>query len=90
MDPLRRDERIDRIIPCTGSIADAYWHHLVMEEPAQILKIRTRQRMYLARYARQDVHSWDDREISELQEYFLALSDMVGEENELNRAREDR
>jgi len=52
--------------------------------------MRLKQKVYLARYMRQDVFEWEHREVVELQAYFAAMSELIKGENELSRAGEDR
>ena len=44
----------------------------------------------MARYGRQDIHSWENRPISDLNEAVAALSELMEKENALTAQREDR
>jgi hypothetical protein len=59
-------------------------------DPVELERARIKQKMYLARYARQDVFSWEHREVTELQRYFDELAAIVREENAISSAQENR
>lgn len=59
-------------------------------DPVELERARMKQKVYLARYARQDVFSWEDREVVELQRYFEELADIISQENAISRRQEDR
>lgn len=67
-----------------------YWDKHALIDPDEVLKSRTMQKVYLARYARQSLFEWEDREVSELQTFFEALSEILKQENGLSSANEDR
>jgi hypothetical protein len=78
-------------MPRVWGIADAIWQFLIAPiEPKERLAGRIKQKMYLARYARESVFGWEEREVSELDAYFVALVDLISKENELSRVSEDR
>lgn len=55
-----------------------------------MLKKRTKQKIYLARYGRQSWSEWEHRDVTEIDEAFDALNELVGEENDLVSKSEDR
>lgn len=75
--------------PTIGSGSAAVWDKLVELDPKERLKARLEQKVYLARYARQDVYGWEHRDVTELGEYYGALSELMKEENALARAKEN-
>lgn len=68
----------------------AAWYAGALIDPFEMEKLRRRQKMYLARYARQDVFAWEGREVVELDRHFEELAAMMEEENGVQRAQEDR
>jgi hypothetical protein len=72
-----------------GGHIDACWDLLISIDPGERLKQRVQQKIYLARYARQDVFAWETRETSELDAYFEATSEMIKGENSASNV-EDR
>lgn len=55
-----------------------------------MLRVRTRQKIYLGRYARQDYFVWEHRELTDMLAAFEELCAIVSEENEVARVKEDR
>lgn len=90
IDPTLLEARLDSIIPTTGHLTDSYWHHWYDEDPKEIEKYRMKQRLCLARYARQNIFDWENREVNELQSYYAELTDMIVKENETSRRHEDQ
>lgn len=94
-----RGDRIKRLVfpiiddeskyPELGSGSAATWDKLVEIDPDELLKRRLEQKVYLARYARQDLFGWEHRDVTELKAYHDALSELVRGENELSRAKEN-
>lgn len=84
------DDRLARLVPHVGLSCDAYWDHVVRIDPGEHLRMRVRQKAYLARYGRQSVLQWEGREVAELNEHFAAMSEIIREENALSRGSEDR
>jgi len=79
------------LMPRGGSMSDAIWQFLIqLVEPKVRLESRVHQKMYLARYARESVFVWEDREVVELDAYFAALVTLISKENELSRVSENR
>lgn len=64
------------------------WHLFLGLEPAEVLKMRMKQKMYLARYGRQDIYQWEHREVIEIELAMQALTEIVKAENNLGQ--EDR
>ena len=69
---------------------NAVWSNLISIDLIEYAQSRVKQKLYLARYARQSVFDWEDREVSELSEYFAATVKMIENENEMGRMQEDR
>jgi hypothetical protein len=84
-DPDARTRRIERVVNWLG----AHPALLCQEDPEEILQMRLKAKVYLARYARIDPFAWEQRDVNELYAYFLEVSRLVGEENELSRRREE-
>ena len=83
--------RLEKLIPHVWNLSDSIWQFLMTSiDPKEQTERRIKQKMYLARYARESVFTWDDREIAELDAYFLALVDLISKENESQRAAEER
>ena len=59
-------------------------------DPDERLAQRRRQRMYLARYGRQDYYVWEDKDVQELDAAARTLSDILGEESSLAGWEENR
>lgn len=78
-------------MPRVWGVVDAVWQFLIPPiDPLEQLAGRIKQKAYLARYARESVFVWEDREVSELDAYFKAVVDLISKENELSRVSEDR
>lgn len=90
VDPDVLAERIDRVIPFTGTLSDGYWDQMIRINPTELLSVRTKQKAYLARYGRESFFAWEDRETRELNETFAAISDLIKNENEFSRSQEER
>lgn len=82
------EERIEKVIPFSSGMTIPI--NLTTTDPNELLKQRMRQKMYLARYARLDVHSWEHREVNELNEYYSMLGDILNSESDASRRSEDR
>lgn len=67
-----------------------HWDKGIKIDPIERERDRTKQKVYLARYARQSLFEWEEREVTELQRYFEALADIIGQENSHTRMQEDR
>jgi hypothetical protein len=76
-------------MPRVGGPADAVWQFLIDIDPTLRLKMRMRQKLYLARYGRVGIFDWEERELSELDAYFKALSDMLAEESPVTHGSEE-
>jgi hypothetical protein len=87
-DPDEVEERLERLAYHIES--GAYWDKHELVDPVEVERARTMQKVYLARYARQSLFDWEHREVSELQMYFDAMSEIVKQENGLASANEDR
>jgi hypothetical protein len=91
IDPDVVAERLERLMPRVGGSVDAIWQFLLDPiDPKARLAGRIKQKMYLARYARESVFVWEHRDIGELDAYFAALVEIISKENELSRVSEDR
>lgn len=84
------EERLRRVAFHHGLMSDACWHRNVRIDPGERLAMRTKQKVYLARYGRQDMFAWEHRELSELEAAFRALVELMRHENSLSRMGEDR
>ena len=73
----------------SGTVVDAYWHHLVEIDVAEREKSRYRVKVFLARYGRQNMLQWDDVEVAEIRRYADELAEMLTEENESTRVSEE-
>ena len=65
----------------SGTWFDACWPLLVQIDPEAMLRARTQQKAYLARYGRQSWYAWEDREVADLEEAFSAIAEIVADEN---------
>jgi hypothetical protein len=63
------------------SSVDAIWHMLIQWDPEDLLEARARQKMALARYARQDLHKWDDVEVREIRGWYNRLVELMNQES---------
>ena len=64
------------LVPSRGFDATLL-HHVT---PEQVLDNRLRMKMALARHARINPFSWEDRDVNEMRDAFLVLLDMVKRE----------
>jgi hypothetical protein len=71
----------------TRSDFDASWHHhlAIGQNYEEYVRLRRKVRVYLARYMRESVFSWDSVEVVEMQDYFEELSELIKNENGPNR-----
>lgn len=53
---------------------------LAQLEPEDLLRDRLHMKMALARYARIDPFTWEDRDVTEMREHFEALLEMLKRE----------
>ncbi len=65
------------------SYYDATFHHLYEIDPVELLERRDIQKMQLARYARQDLHKWDDIPVNEIRRWYFILKKVLDMEQEL-------
>ena len=63
------------------SYAGSVWHHCTEIDPVAMLKMRTRQKVYLAKYGMQSMLQWGDIDLCEFVGYHDELSELVGREN---------
>jgi len=66
----------------TGTYVDAFWHLLTDIDPIKALKWRAEQKAYLARYGRQSWFAWEHRDVTELEEAYQTLAEIVKKEND--------
>lgn len=77
---LARD--LPKLIPCTraGNV-HPFWHLLVRVDPDEMLDVRRKQKMQLARYARLGAAGpglgWDDVEVTELRRLYEVLGEVL-------------
>ena len=57
------------------------WQFRFSFDPEERIKMRTKQKMQLGRYGRQSVLQWDGVEVSEFEDHYNALSDVLKNEN---------
>lgn len=60
------------------------WNYYIDIDPVERMKANKKTRAYLARYARIDPYTWDDKPIKEMYEYKNLISEIVSEENALS------
>lgn len=80
LDPDVLEDRIHKLSYCTGTYVDAVWTLLYRLDPNELLQYRRSQKVYLARYMRESVHSWEHREVIELQAYFDETNELIKRE----------
>lgn len=81
-DPDEVEESLRKLnIGATGSWFDCSWHLLIEIDPDVQLRFRAKQKAYLARYGRQGWYTWENREVSELDEAYREIGAIVEEEN---------
>lgn len=68
----------------TGGAVDAFWHLVYPLDGQEILTIREKQKMQLARYGKQSLLQWDDVEISEIRKWHERLVELVKTENAMS------
>lgn len=73
----------------TGGAVDAFWHLIYPLDGQEILTIREKQKMQLARYGKQSLLQWDDVEISEIRKWHERLAELVKSENPTTSGSED-
>ena len=76
-------------VGATGTWVDAFWHLLVEFDPAHMLRERAKQKAYLARYGRQDWYAWEHRDVTDIDEAFREVCEIVRRENERAPSAED-
>lgn len=64
----------------TDTATDACWVYLLEIDGEERLKLRRRQKMFLARYARQSLFEWEDRDVNELKLYVDELKALLEDE----------
>jgi hypothetical protein len=57
--------------------------------PAELLKTRLEQKMFLARYGRVDPFAWESRDVNDLREHHRVLVEMLQRESAARSAVED-
>jgi hypothetical protein len=85
LDPDKLYDRLNRVTYYREGPVDAFWHYLVDFDPKEMLAMRLRQKVYLARYARISPEFWEHRELNELREYYEATGNLVQRENDPTR-----
>ncbi len=66
----------------TRTYYDAFWHLDIEIDAAEWLRFRAKQKVYLARYARQSLIQWDDVDVEEMQQYYDLLVEIIKGEND--------
>jgi hypothetical protein len=87
-DPDEVEASLKLLVVRTGAFYDAWWHLSVDIDPREMLRLRAKQKIYLARYGRQSVLQWADVDVRELQQYFELLAELVRDENALTTVNE--
>ena len=62
---------------------------LVSLDPDEILRIRAKQKIHLARYARQSILQWDAVSVPEFLQYYELLVETIEAENKHSNGEED-
>lgn len=82
-DPDEVEESLKKLyFGTSGTWLDAFWHLLVDLDPEERLRLRTKQKAYLARYGKQDWFAWEHRETTELDDACREINEIVTGENE--------
>jgi hypothetical protein len=58
-------------------------------DPEERLAIRRKQKLSLARYGRQSIFDWADVPVTELIEWYLELGELVNQEGDIQRMKEE-
>jgi hypothetical protein len=77
-DPNYVEDELKLLSFYSRSNMDAVWHHTIVQDPYELLRIRRKQKMYLSRYGRTGHPSlWDNEEVTELGAYIDELSELI-------------
>lgn len=87
-DPDDTDDSLSRLSMWTRTIFDAVWTFYYDIDPDELLHIRRKEKMYLARYARQSLLQWDEVEVTEISAWVKVLREVISEENAVTTAEE--
>lgn len=79
--PEIRSKQLERLGVDASSITRCVKYLVSQVDPAELLRVRMRQKMELGRYGRQCVLQWDDVPLLEFQRYHKALIEVVNAEN---------
>lgn len=74
----------------TGGGVDSFWSQLLNLDPEELGKLRRHQMMALARYGRQSLLDWEDRETNELRSWYEELRLLMEAESTAGKVVEDR
>ncbi len=90
LDPFLVEDRLGLVVPMRKGVGvvDAVSLSSARVDPAEFQKDRLRQKIYMSRYARIDVWSWEGRDVVDVREHFDAVVELVSRENAASRARE--
>lgn len=80
---------LDKLTLYTGTIWDAVWHFVLDIDPNEQEELHERMIVQFARYARQDIETVEQMELSTLQRYYRRLVEVVKQENAYTRANEE-
>jgi hypothetical protein len=80
LDPDILRERLGEILFHTEAWSDVLWDKGEYDI-REIARLRRRQKMFLARYAAQDLRSWDDCDVTEIATFVETLNEMLSEES---------
>ena len=92
LDPDLVSARIKEVAKFSGSRSwDSVWSFFELEiDPQQLTKHRRFQRAYLARYARVSPFEWEGRDVSELDDMFRDVCEIIKAENAMTSSTENR
>lgn len=66
-----------------------FWHLLLWFDPEERLKSRAKQKMQLGRYGHQSFYQWEDKPLSDLDEAYAALAEIMSAESASQSHSED-
>jgi len=91
-DPHDVERALEGLAFHSNTVADAFWHHVVEVDGAELRRTRMKQKLQLSRYGRQPflAREWEDVDVVELGEWYRALGELLREEDETSRQMEDR
>lgn len=88
-DPDEVEDSLEILSIYTGTLADAFWHHMIEIDPEEMDQDRRKQIVQMTRYGRLNF-DWEEMEIPELRRWYRALKDTLDDEDALSRANENK